>query len=77
MIFEELKNCELDIKKLIGFVIDGVLVMVGKRLGVVICLKEENFLFINIYCICYWFVLFCIDINELIKYIKIVEIILR
>lgn len=77
LILEELKNCELDTKKLTGLVTDGASVMVGKRSGVATRLKEENPLLINIHCICHRLALSCTDTNESIKYIKTVETILR
>lgn len=47
-----------------SFVLDGVSVMVGERLGVVIRLKvdERIQLLIFVYCVCYKLVLVCIDI---------------
>lgn len=58
-------------------VIDGVLVMVGRKNGFVVKLKDVNFCLILVYCVCYKLVLVCIDVkdNGILKFIKEVEIV--
>lgn len=55
---------KLEVLKLIGFVIDGVSVMVGKRNGIVFKFCEEFKLLLSVY---------CNNGNDDVVYIKIVE----
>lgn len=58
-------------------VFDGVVVMIGVRLGVVICFEEVNSEVIIFYCLCYKLVFVSIDIISDIIYIKNIEFWLR
>lgn len=64
----------LDKAKIIGLCIDGVSVMIGKKDGLSVKLKQLNKGLIVIYCVCYWLVLVCIDINFNFKCVGNVEI---
>lgn len=54
-------------------VFDGVLVMVGKNNGVLVLFKRENLRLVNVYCVCYRFVLVCGDFNNEVEYMFIIE----
>lgn len=59
-----------------SIVIDGVVVMIGKRNGLVVKFRFLNKKMILFYCVCYRLVLFCVDVNDEVNYIFVVEIIL-
>lgn len=61
---------------MMSIVIDGVFVMIGKRNGLVVKFRFLNNKMILFYCVCYRLVLLCIDVNDKVSYILVVEIIL-
>lgn len=62
--FKVIEKYSFNFKWFKSFVLDGVSVMVGERLGVVIRLKVDKIIqfLIFVYCVCYKLVLVCIDI---------------
>lgn len=68
-----MEDVGIDKRKFVSFLLDGVLVMIGKWSGVGMRLWVDNKVLINVYCICYCLVLVCGDVNDRIVYIKEVE----
>lgn len=70
---DNLRNCELDILKMMSLVSDGAKVMTGHKTGVAARLKQLNSKLLNVHCICHRLALACNGASDKTKYIAQVE----
>lgn len=63
-------ECKFFMNFMFSFVLDGVLVMIGKNFGVVVRLKNLQLILILFYCICYKFVFVNSDVDYFLKFVK-------